>query len=357
VCQVASDTARRIYAVMDGAQFDNLPAELASFGIAHRSLYRNVQDIELVKAGLWLIDPYHQPDPMANVWGGIPFAGDITPAVAADAEDALAASGSSYPEQTTAFHTGVEVDPLAQLEKVIQLTGDAPAAVFWAGDHTLSEPVLWRHLRTINMVLLPREQPIGKTAQRGMDAYDAFLFRHADGNVLAEVLPVLDASQFSRVFGPTREIVFLAPDHPSVSSGSPLRRALHPGDAPLAPVGMLRLLRSQVEDIDESHNVVTRWDTVAYLRECARDETAPLSDSQLYERVKLLERRGLDIGFVSMTAHLLFAFMCITGAWEERDDAELSEAIEEEDIDPDDAIGDVYENMLRAASEDTAEVA
>jgi Domain of unknown function (DUF4123) len=354
VLQVASDPARRIYAVMDGAQFDNLPAELASFDLAHRSLYRNVQDIELVKAGPWLIDPYHQPDPMANVWGGLPFAGDITPAVAVDAEDALSERDMASLDESAFHGMSSTTDPAVQLEKVIQLTGHLPAAVFWAGDNSLSEPVLWRHLRTINMVLLPQEQPIGKAAQRGMDAYDAFLFRHADGNVLAEVLPFLDASQFSRVFGPAREIVFLAPEHPSVSSGSPLRRAIFPLEAPLAPAGLLKLSQPQIDGIEDIRNEASRRDTVAYLREYAPDDTSGMSDAALNTKVAGIEQRGFDLGFVSMTTHLLFVFMCVTGAWEESDDAELRQAIKEGEMEPDNALDEVYASMIEAGEEDTA---
>jgi hypothetical protein len=76
------------------------------------------------------------------------------------------------------------------------------------------------------------------------------MFRHADGNVLAEVLPVLDAAQFSRVFGPAKALMFLAPDHPA-SDGSLIRRAVLPGGAPPAPPGMLRLSMEQMEGIEE----------------------------------------------------------------------------------------------------------
>ena len=54
----------------------------------------------------------------------------------------------------------------------------------------------------------------------GEETHEAVMFRHGDGNVLAEVMPVLDAAQFSRMFGPAKALMFLAPDHPG-SDGSP----------------------------------------------------------------------------------------------------------------------------------------
>ena len=143
---------------MDGAQFDDLPDVLARAGLAHRSLYRNVQDIELVKAGPWLIDPYHLPDPVANVWGGMPSISDITPAIKADTEAALSETDAASLGDAAYYDEGKTADPVAQLTKVIQMTGDLPAAVFWVGEANLSEPVLWRHLRTINMVLFPKSE-------------------------------------------------------------------------------------------------------------------------------------------------------------------------------------------------------
>jgi hypothetical protein len=48
-------------------------------------------------------------------------------------------------------------DPQAQLSLVAELPGDWPAAVFWIGNKELTAAKLWRHLRTLNMVLIPKE--------------------------------------------------------------------------------------------------------------------------------------------------------------------------------------------------------
>ena len=75
------------------------------------------------------------------------------------------------------------------------------------------------------------------------------LFRHAGGNVLSQVLPVLDPSQLRRVFGPTVGAVFLSPEFPG-TTGSPARRALRPPSAPTLRPGLLTLSPDQIAAIE-----------------------------------------------------------------------------------------------------------
>lgn len=70
--RIAADPQQRVYVLMDGARFDDLPGMLASAKLHHRSLYRNVQDAELLRAGPWLVNPYRKPDPAVNAWGALP---------------------------------------------------------------------------------------------------------------------------------------------------------------------------------------------------------------------------------------------------------------------------------------------
>ncbi len=354
----------RIYAVLDGAQFDDLPGALAKADIAHRSLFKNVQDAELVRTGPWLVDPYHRPASGANVWGGLPSADNVNHAVVADTAAAL--EGIDYGASVKpSFHaTGGAADAKAQLETVINLIGDAPAAVFWIGDRQLKEPSLWRHLRTLNMVLIPKEYDPKETeslpvesGNESEDTHDTYLFRHADGNVLSEVLPVLDAAQVSRAFGPAKALVFFAPDYPSKLSGSPVRHAVLPEDSPPAKSGLLKLSMQQMLDIEEIRLERSRFDTMDYLRANAAEETSGMSDDELYREVAAIEKRGLDLGFVSMTAHLLFAFMCISGIGDAVDNDEFREDVKQTGLKPDDALNEVFSAMIHAAETDTGEAA
>lgn len=204
----AEDPAWRIYPVLDGAQFDDLPRDLAKVGIACRSLFKNVQDIELVKAGPWLVDPYHRPDPAANIWGGMPYSGDIAHAVETDTRAAPDAAKTS-PVDAPAFHAeGGAADPAGQLEKVTAVVGGKPAAVFWVGDVELTEAILWRHLRGINVVKIPKTALPNDEQDHVVEEQVSVAFRHADANVMAQVLPNGSHHLAARIFGPTIRLLF-----------------------------------------------------------------------------------------------------------------------------------------------------
>jgi hypothetical protein len=356
VLSIGRDATRRVFVLADGARFDDLPGALAASGLSHRSLYLNVQDAELVRAGPWLIDPYRQFDPVQNAWGGLPpkSGAEGEAAIAADTEAAL-----REPQASGSFSgSGLAADPERQLETLIQLTGDAPATVFWIGDATLSEPALWRHLRTLNMVLIPKEydrgpdEPLSESRTAGIaETHEAFMFRHGDGNVLAEVMPVLDAAQFSRVFGPAKALIFPAPDHPR-SDGSSLRSAVLPDDAPPARPGLLKLSMAQMEEIENIRLAGSRRETLTYLREHAAEETAHMSDAQLYQEVVKIETRGIALGLTGMTAFLLFSLMCIGGGADAFDDEEFMEAAAESGQHPDEALEAVFDGMIGAADAD-----
>jgi hypothetical protein len=153
--RIAADPQKRVYALMDGARFDDLPGMLAAAGLSHRSLYRSVQDAELVRAGPWLTDPYRHPEPTLNVWGGLPADSNGEDAIAADTRAALLEPQPGARSSSDSALRGVE--PIKQLEAIIELTGNTPAAVFWIGGASLTEAALWKHLRTLNMVLIPKE--------------------------------------------------------------------------------------------------------------------------------------------------------------------------------------------------------
>jgi hypothetical protein len=358
--RIAIDPSCKVYAIVDGALFDDLPLALTEAGIAHRSLYRNVQDVELIRAGPWLIDPYHLPDLDVNVWGGMPADAAAGGPVAADTEAAMSEPSGSGATGNASFHQGGgPAGPQAQLERLAAIAGDTRAAVYWIGDENLSETALWRHVRTLNMALIPKaflpDAPSPANDNEG-PSHEAVLFRHYDGNVLAEVLPALDAAQFSRVFGPAKFLLFQSPDHPA-SNGSPLRRALLPDDAPPAQPGLLKLSDAQMAEIEYAGNAASRRETMVYLREYASDDVSRMTDQQLHQTVAEIEQKGLSLGFESVGAHLMFAFLCVSGVIAAVGIKEFSDAIVESEMHPDDALDEYYAGIEQGAAEDTEEFA
>jgi hypothetical protein len=304
--RIAVDPGQRVYVLMDGARFDDLPRMLASAGLSHRSLYRNVQDAELVRAGPWLVDPYRLPDPGLNAWGGLPTSdGD-----GASAEDAVATDTEAALKDVSGSGDGMDwagtepsANPFAQLQQIAAIAADLPAAIFWIGDADLSQAKFWRHLRTLNMALIPKgygeDDP--PPLEPGGETHDALMFRHADGNVLAEVLPVLDGAQFSRVFGPAKALMFLAPDHPA-SDGSTVRRALLPDDAPPAPPGMLKLSMEQMLGIEEIRFERLQKRTTEYLRRVGADKLEGRKEAALRRDTDIWLKSGMAYGVKSECA-------------------------------------------------------
>jgi hypothetical protein len=175
------------------------------------------------------------------------------------------------------------------------------------------------------------------------------MFRHADGNVLAQVLPVLDAAQLSRVFGPAKAMLFPAPDHPA-SDGSTLRRALLPDDAPPAQPGMLKLGVDQYAALTDQRIWRNRRFTMDYLRDAAPDEAGGLSDDALYLFVCRSEKSGFDLGLQSDYAHGLWAFMLLAFGASLMTSALITDTIRQAD-DPDEAIEAIMIEMSEASED------
>jgi hypothetical protein len=356
VSPVASDPIRRIYAVMDGARFDNLPAELANLGLAHRSLFRNVQDVELVKAGPWLVDPYHQPHPMANVWGGMPFAGDIAPAVEADTEEALSENDTTEPDVLQVQNEGKSTDPVAQLEKVVQLTGELPAAVFWSGNASMSEPVLWHHLRTINMVLFPKSElgdfedfsePVAgadaTVLSSQSDTHKMVVFRHADPNVLAQVLPSMNPSEFSRVLGPANAVCFVPTEEWRLDP--PVAQAAKLADAPPVERGPLKFSSTTVRAIEVASKNASEKRIVNFLRATAPRYTCRLSDEKLHAIVKEAQISGASVGVRSERSFGLFTLLSLMSGGELARDTKFLNGIRRDPRPGDYVIDEVYDQI------------
>jgi hypothetical protein len=327
---------------MDGAQFDNLTAELANLGIAHRSLYRNVQDIELVRAGPWLIDPYGIHVESTDVWGGLPFTGSFPKSIA---DDTLNASLSTETKSHDAAVQGVEKGSgaAANLELILQLASDTPAIVFWMGDAALTEPRLWKHVRSLNMALVPKSSIADEVTVRrtlrvsinnantgnntrtdsaapafdgstdessGLDTetHEAVIFRYPDGNVLAEVLPVLDSSQFTRFFGPALSVTFYSPAHPS-SIGSNIRQAFLPNVQSKPRPGLLRLEEEQIKLVEKARVQLTVSSVGQYLREVSPNQALAVTPKEFEQQVQTYVEQSASLGVTSEASHCRWAYM------------------------------------------------
>ena len=160
--------AAPVFAVLDGAQFDNLPQELLLGGFVSRPLYldrgdNNPEQVVTAPHLVWLDERLEKP-------------------------------GARAPDAT--------------IPALLSLIAGRPAAVFWqcaAGADTL-----YRHLRGINMVHLPRAALTEADRRKASAEVEPALLRHADANVLAQLLSALVPQDLARLFGPA-EAVLCAP--------------------------------------------------------------------------------------------------------------------------------------------------
>jgi hypothetical protein len=176
------------------------------------------------------------------------------------------------------------------------------------------------------------------------------MFRHGDGNVLAEVMPVLDAAQFSRMFGPAKALMFPAPDHPG-SDGSPLRRAVLPADAPPAAPGLLKLSMEQMRGIEEARLERSRRKVMTYLRDVDPGATEGLSDREQRTLIVEYEQSGDAMGLKSERAHMKWAYLMSVSDGEIAKSSATKSFFSESSKHPDDRIDDVMDEFGDAWSQ------
>lgn len=291
--ETALYAAWRIYAVMDGALFDNLPRLLENEGLAHRSLY---QEDDLALGGPWLVDPYHLPDHEEA------------------ANEIVGDQGFRRPGANSA-----SADPVRQLDAILRIATEVDAVVFWIGDALFSEIALYRHLRTINKVLVPRDPaaPTKKGSWNNEDtvfppsdtSHEPVAFRHADANVMAQVLPTLTPPQLSRLFGPAKYLLFL----PQPEWGGEVRRVNRSIDLPNPPVGPLCLTKEQMAEIGGVRLDRLRRKIVSYLREVAPDETASMTEQQLTRVTTQYMAEAHALGVTTELAFAKWSYMRAVG--------------------------------------------
>lgn len=378
--EAASKSGQRIFAVLDGARFNNLPAMLRHANLAHRPLFRHAGgDYAVIVGGPWFVDPYTPAIPSAtkaadaetSAADSVPFAADgiSDAALRAHAEElsgamasALAAGdpsgGGVLPDasisDTTAIHT--------RLERIVTLADGKAAAVFWIGSDTMTADMLFRHLRGINRIAIAR--PVGKQAVMGIDdnslqmtaasneedvpeaisvTDEMAIFRHGDANVMMQTFPALDAEQAVRLFGPADQLLF-APDE---IWGGGVKRARKPLiDMPLSR-GPLRIDAETACIIGARRLEVSRTRVSEYLRAVDAD-TNVLSDSELRRRVIEYETIGRSLGLRSERAHGEWAFLMSTTGGSIARENEVCTAVKNA-RDPDKKISDILNAMASMA--------
>ncbi|MFD1057530.1 DUF4123 domain-containing protein, partial [Paracoccus fistulariae] len=264
--------AAPVFAVLDGAQFDNLPHELLLGDFVSRPLYLD--------------------------------RGDNHP------EQIITAPHMVWLDERPEKITGRA--PQDTIPALMTLIANRPAAVFWQCPD--GADALYKHLRGINMVMIPNEfAPPAELALPDMNGstesgtHEAVLFRHADANVIAQALPVMNASETARFYGPASSL-FFAPD-PDWANGREWLQSDRPIDLPNSPPGLLTLSATTLEGMQGARERRSLRRTASFLRRTLPPDFQGLSDHQL-ERVASASRRsGNELGMRSLGGHQRWAYL------------------------------------------------
>lgn len=299
--KAAAEPNRQVYAVLDGALFEDLSALLAVRRVAHRSLFIKSIDYATVGVGPWLADPYSAFD--ATVHGMTGYAlqtqpqnsGEEANPPARKSEATLAAQLSSIVEVGRA-RSGT------QLADSLESASKAPAVVFWSGGAALTEQALWRHLRTINKVRIA-----DRREGSAPDALEWVIFRHGDPNVLAQTLPALDEAQFARFLGPADSVLFLPDSDYTERPG--WQQARRYDDLAATGSEPLTINAATLAAIEERRSMAIRRGIERYIREDAARELGPVSESEIVSILETSDVSARELGIKSAENRKAWAWL------------------------------------------------
>lgn len=326
VADLASDPGQRVYAVMDGAQFDDLPRLLKAANVAHRPLYRYAGgDYAVILGGPWLIDPYQAAAPATadHTFADEDATDDISDeqlearsaALSAHMVSSLDAGDPTGGGMLQAQGSDDPASVIERLRQIVKLSDGKPAAVFWTGDNTLNSERLYKHLRGLNRISVPKAWKDNQAAHEGAPSsnghelaaagnnapseahatagQEMVIFRHADANVMMQMIPALDEAQLARLFGPARQIIF-APDEPW---GGGVKRARQASPSHHQAKDVLTLTTIQIKNISLLRDDVSASRISHYLERNASSHLRHLNqqDRDQWIASHLTEARSLGV--------------------------------------------------------------
>lgn len=104
----------------------------------------------------------------------------------------------------------------AEVESILDVVGDLPAAVWWdwPDDILEADAAIYQHLRRLGMIEVPADAlPPNRVEPKALALeYRQILFRHADPRVLTIVLPELSTEQWQQLMGLAYRLIFVDPE-------------------------------------------------------------------------------------------------------------------------------------------------
>ncbi len=271
-----SEASAPLYAVLDGAKFDDLPSLLFDHDFKHKPLYLDM--------------------------------GSEGREVAKTAPQFVRFDRWDYWENN--------LTPAQRIEALLDEVIDAPsAAVFWV--YSGEPKTLFRHLRTINNVMIPRDadtppmpdplDPEGET-HGNTATHQQVLFRHADANVIAQVIPELGLHRLPRFFGPASAVI-AAPDA-EWGMGEEVMMFNNPG-GPYNAKHRMALSERTMERIEARRVEVLRFNVMIAMKDALPEKTANIDQGRLYRMVEKSQLAAADIGITSALGVELWTYFAL----------------------------------------------
>lgn len=187
------------------------------------------------------------------------------------------------------------------LTNLLRIEGIETASVFWSG--AVDEAVVFRHLRSINLVDIPR--PADAPPDPFAADPETVLFRHWDPSVMALTLPVLEPVQRARLFGPMDAIALYAP---SLGGARDAKRRM---DWPEPNRGRIQISTVQMTGIAAAMTNRSRRTIAAFLRDAAPAETIGMDDMALIAFVADAETSGRELGLATERGLSRWAYLML----------------------------------------------
>ncbi|WP_284757126.1 DUF4123 domain-containing protein [Agrobacterium sp. fls2-241-TYG-188a] len=267
-----------VSAVLDGGAFDNLPRMLQEEGIGARSLFLEGASADFRLAGPWLVN----------------------------------------------------LEALPVRSYIGWLDSKNACAVYWScpgGDDTL-----YRHLRTLNEVMIPLEQTGAYPQSTSSQQYERVLFRHWDPNVLGALLPILTRPQLARFLGPADCVVLNAPDYGGV------KRVKAPPDLPAPPPGPLRIEQEQIEKLKTAMLHSSRLRIARFLKSNPPPHFTGLNDDFFWGATLASEASADDLGIKTERGRARWASVMVLSDGKAAELPEVRSFLQEKGATPDNQV-------------------
>ncbi|WP_051622445.1 DUF4123 domain-containing protein [Acidocella facilis] len=285
LADILAEWPRPVFAVLDGAKYDDLPALLRQIDIEARALFLEYRgNAGIVRAGPHLA--------LLNE---------------------------------------------RRLRNLLRIEGIEDAAVFWRVEAP-DEPALYRHLRTLNLVEIPAPPPAqGAAPDPFAPAQRTVMFRHWDPGVLAMILPVLTPAQRARLFGPAAALAVAAPEGALQAK----RRA----DWPEPARGRLVLDDGQMQALSGAMTARSHRAIASCLRDAAPEHTRGMDEAGLLGFIARSEAQGRALGLNTERGLGRFSYLMLLTKGQFSGTAEVRAALAQGPGGPDEAIKSMMQAM------------